>query len=183
MNVLRPADAVLVGCPDGIPDCEPLPVVQNGGECTSFWQPDAADLAVLNAGGSIMLTFPGAHPVLRWPTVTEYPAILATWPEDYQLSVAARLAADEGDVPGSGSPRFKEGFEAGARWQKGRHFNFDTDLDTGAFAIVKDAMKQRGVQLTKHGFERYKQDHAEAYQAICHTLALALVAIQEERAK
>ena len=220
MKVLQPEDAVLVGCPDGIPNCNPLPVVKQDGEFTSFWQPDPEDLAVLNAGGSIMLTFPGAHPVLRWPAVTEYPAILATWPEDEQLSVAARLAADEGE-PGSGSPRFKDGFKAGARWQKYRHVTEDKDpedvevhkaaeatvggigntiaafkigvrwqrwrsftdaeIEIGAFAIVQDAMSKRGVQLTKHGFERYKKDHAEAYRAVFETLRIALNEIQMER--
>lgn len=222
MKVLYPADAVLVGCPDGIPNCEPLPVVQRDGECTSFWQPDPEDLAVLNAGGSIMLTFPGAHPVLRWPSVTEYPAILANWPEDEQLSVAAGLCEEKYFMPEAGSAAY-DGFIAGARWQKYRHATegsdpediqvhkaaeatvggskdpiaafkvgvrfqngrsfTDAEIDIGAFAIVRDAMSKRGVQLTKHGFERYKQDHAEAYGAVFETLRIALNEIQMERMK
>lgn len=32
---------------------------------TSFWQPNAEDLAILNAGGVVALTVFGVHPVLR----------------------------------------------------------------------------------------------------------------------
>jgi hypothetical protein len=68
---------------DGI--CNDLHVIRDNSQntFTSFWHPDVAELAALNAGGSVMLVVKAsAHP----------PIILATTDPKDKTSVAGRLA-------------------------------------------------------------------------------------------
>lgn len=182
MKILHPENATLMPCPEGFPNCAPLPVIMQDGEFTSFWQPEPAELDALNAGGSLKLSFPGYQPVLR-VEVTAYPAISSSWPEDEQLKVAAEDYNRRENWDGENYTEIHtRSFTAGAQWQKGRFFT-DAEIEAGVFAIVKDAMSKRGVQLTTHGFERYKQDHAEAYGALRETMLVALDGIVQERLK
>jgi hypothetical protein len=182
MKALHPSDAVLIKCPDDFPNCEPLPIVINGGEVTSFWQPEPVELQALNMGGCVMLSFPGGHPVIR-AEVTQYPAVLATMEPDEQCELSARSFAKEWEHESSSAEGAAiDAFAAGVLWQKGRAVS-TAEMDAAIFAIIKDANANNGVQLTKHGFERYKVDHPEGYGAIQRTLLVALEGIQMERMK
>lgn len=173
MKYLHPEDAVLLPCPDHIPNCEALPVVIRDGESTSFWQPEPAELDALNAGGSLMLTFPGLHPVIR-VEATSYPAIMTDWPIDEQLNEVAKMRFGSSTVPPMTA------FKAGARWQAARAHT-EAEIDAAVYAVVKNAREQMGVQLTRHGYERYKKDHPEGYNAIRATILVALGGIATEK--
>lgn len=58
---------MLLGPPKGMDNCEPLPatmiIEEVGTRIVSFWRPNEAELAILNAGGCVALHIFGAfHP-------------------------------------------------------------------------------------------------------------------------
>ena len=80
--------------PPGVKGCGDLPCLRQNGSTTSFWKPDANELAHLAAGGTVAMTcFSTKHPVVGlgvMPAERSDPNDVS-WQQDFVVPIAKAM--------------------------------------------------------------------------------------------